>query len=207
MGDFRGICNGADIHHSKSAPSLLVGFSVAAGQWSSSRWSRALPQAPTQGSMSFPWQVRGHHEHVWHFKSLPWPTQCLRAVWELTLRQNKAVLSRPLPKIIFQTRYYHGCAETRSHCTPAAVADVCCDTQYPHRRGLPEWLHEPAPVPLQGSAGMPSDPAVLFPAASSAPAFCNTHVTAPLLTRNYESYWMVGCPAGMNPESGSFYHY
>lgn len=147
-------------HHCKSAPSLLVGFLIGAGQWSSSRWSRAFPQAPTQGSVSFPWQ--SHHKHLWHFKSLPRPLHCLRADSEA----EQSCLSQPLPKIIFQTCYYHGCAGTRSHCALAAMGRCVLWHKIFLLMWEPKWPHEPAPVPLQGSPGISlilvSDPAVLF---------------------------------------------
>lgn len=87
--DFREQWNRVDIHHSKPATSLLVGFPVPAGWWSFSRCFRALSYAPTQGCTSFPWQLLSLNEHLWHFKILLQPILCSKAIWELTLSRIK----------------------------------------------------------------------------------------------------------------------
>lgn len=160
VGDFRGICNGISIVNLLPVcwwdSQLLLGSDLPAGDPEPfhRHQTRALCPFPDRATTSLSGTWRACHD--------PFTESCLRADSEA----EQSCLSQPLPKIIFQTRYYHGCVGTRSHCALAAVADVCCDTKYPCLPGCPRWLQEPAPVPLQGwpeiSLILVSDPAVLF---------------------------------------------
>lgn len=190
MGDFRGGWHSPFQNCSQFAGGTLCG---CAGQWSSRRWSRALPQAPTQSSMSFPWQERGHHEHLWHFKSLPRPVQCLSADWGRTKLFKSTLAKNYFPDTLLAWLCWNKvplCCGSRGRCG-------LWHNNIPTNVGAPSDCTSQLQFLCRALLGCPgislilvSDPTVLIPAAfcsfqwSSFPQHsCNSSPS------NYESYW------------------